>query len=1181
MQRIFFFALLLTLVLGIFAQDGILNGKDDSDYAQELARWGYYDLAENIANRLAMATWLPEENRQSGRLLRCSLLQIRGEKALTTEEQNKWYQEAVAGYKSLIPTSKGNTKFMVQLELGEALLKQARLTIDQAEESGKVGLPDSVSTQLQEAQKLFLDLKNQTDKAGYELEAKDNSEAEKQRVNQANIRYQAWFGYCRSLFLQFKIGKDTGKKCLQELEGYIWDYEGKIASYYAILLRGLVFHEQKKFIDAVECFDSVIKALEENYLFNLEDSYLRYLDANTVTSKIQAIFQEKKKIELSNQGTIERLEKNSIWLISDRNDRFLIKKRGDSLDVYYILQSPTSMNLRLQALYYKTKTLVAAARYDQAISNVTEFDNKLQQLHKISLEDQLLGQATLLETGKAYIERSEHSKGLEIAEKIAEKATFWGNTAKRLLREWGQLAPSALQTSKNAYLVAMGLWNKNRYKDAVLSFQKVIQYATTKQDIEMYAIDSWDKMGQCFWMLKLYREAGICYQILAQDYKQYQKTVSTSSGKIEKISLADKAAYWAYRSFSESYKISNDSEEEKLAKIMLAYLTDNWPDSGYSLNRTYDQAREKEIEAEKTSSPQNAINKFIIAAQAYKNVKSGADQYEPSWVYAGKCYYKASEFQTKSEKNEEKKSTEISAKAREYLELAEQELSSYQKYVSDKPLPEADVQRISRRKEAMGLATFYLGRIALLKNNTEQAIHFFQKIRSEFSEQSDMVAISTYFIAKLKVEKKSLEEAEKLAIELEKRYGDEDPNSNISQYQSTLYALLGKEYDLKANEIQKEIDAQLAKGKNVDKEKLSALQNLWLEQGSKAGQYYYQWLIRKNTANAATFEQIASLLVKIAQKFQEKEQNNVALQYFQKAMPLFEKSLKLQKDSTRTEAIQFKIAQCATMSQSWEQALYSIYPVYHNDKTKREVKRKEERGPRGIKKPTTQKEDPQYLDMTAEILMGIGEQTNFKNSKELYKFLIQYAKRDFIDELKELIEFTPSAQGVYEKYLGLYKVTSWIRGEKLSEKDLQTITETWEKDKEKNKSVGNIQELLILYENKYNEILNREFDIKVVEQLNEEQIIKRTQNLAIYISYAFSSRLVESLPPYLNLQLRFGPYDNPQWWQAKYRQIYLNYLQEEKDLVRSSIEILRIQQKTLGGPKFASKFNELYSKVIK
>jgi len=698
------------------------------------------------------------------------------------------------------------------------------------------------------------------------------------------------------------------------------------------------------------------------------------------------------------------------------------------------------------------------------------------------------------------------------------------------------------------------------------------------------------------------------YQRLAQEYGQYQKLTLTGTQE-ERTPLGDKAAYWAYRSFQESYKLSGNSQELKAANDMLAYLTKYWQTSSYALNLTYDQAREQEKEADGIESAQAAAEKLMQAASTYQLVQAEADQYDPSRVYVARCYYRAAEVFSKSSGTESNPSP-LPPAALQYLEKAKQILLEYQAYAALTPIPSIATQRIARRQEALGLCCYYLFKTYLLQGETQRAIECLKQIRAEFRQQTELYATATYFLAKIKLEQNALEEAETLVLEISslgfgsfyrrfaleelvfgsfyRRFALEEAETLVleieelkgkvsasffSNYQSFNCYLLGVQYESQAEQL----NLQLTKATKTQQK--AQLQRAWMEALKRSAQYLGKWLGHKPSKEPSFYVWVGTKFFTLAQSLEVEEVD--ATEQYRQAMSFFEQAHK--QSPTMSKDIQWKLAQCAACLKQWEKAMQWMYPLFHQDKDQREEQRKKESGPRGLDKPTTNREDPQYLDTLTEILLGISQETSLSKPKETSDFLLKYIGRDIQDELKNFTRYNLSSQAMYEKYIALLKTVAWIHAEKWSDETEKQLSKTWEQDKQaKQSSPTATQELIAMYEKKYLEILSKEFPADITTStwasLSPEVMLQRIQRACIYVGYSSASRLVENLSPYQNPQVPFGNYDNPAWWQAKYRQLYLMHLQGENTLVRSAIDLLRMQQKTMGGKQFTAKFSELYAK---
>ncbi len=1158
----------------LFCQDGIVNGQDDVLFGTSLARWGYYDLANILADRIANTRSLSFEQKNAGKELRCSIIQIQGEREEDPTKKSQLFREAIDCYKSLLPSLQNIKKLELQLEIGDLLVSQARSLISQGEEeadsSQKNAFFQKATPFLGEAEKIFLDLKKSSDHAGRHLEPRGEDKQEKERLVHANIRYQSWLGYARALFFLSKIGKkDFLDKCLKELESYIWDYEGRIGAFYAMILRGMVMHSKKKYQDANDSFDNVIKALQDRYITTAESKYESSLHIGGVSSTIRKILEEKNCI-LTKNARMRILEKNTKWIIDDEG-KYLITKDQNGLHIYEVITSETAHSLRLQACYYKIQTLLEQKEYSKSITLVREFKEYLKTIHDIELEDREFGQAILLELGKAYIGQKEYALAMEIAQNIASKKNYWGFVARGLLAKWGKLDPNALQNIQNAYLVATSLWDKDQYQEAILSFLKILEYVKSREEMERYGLDALEKLGQAFWLLSLYHESGSCYQMLAQKYSKYDKIVKIGD-KEQRVNIAAKASYWAYRAYFQSYEAHKDQESKNLSSRMLEHLTANWPDSSYALNRTYDQAKEKERDAE-LAKEKESQNLYRIAAQAYQQVKPQADMYEPSFVYVGKCYYKAAEAGLKATKlnPEDDKIKSLPADVREDYEMAAKHLREYHIYAQKNAIPDMDIQRQARRKESLAQSYFYLGQIYIRLGDNTKAAENFQTLLKNHTDQGEMVAGALYFLVRIKISQEEMQEAEKLLQEMEKRYGVKSNNEAIRKYQSFSAYLLSKQYGKKVQEM-----AQRIQDEKTEEKKLELQKDILLLR-QKEADTLYQWISLKDNPPVALQEWIGTKIAIYANLLVQENQEEKATEYYQKAFPMLQNCLSSLKDEEKKMQVELKLVQCTLMIKNWEMAVKLFYPLFHKDLDKRIQQRLKEMGPRGILPAVTQKEDAIFLGYISQILTGLAEQNAFKETNSLYSFLLEKSHRDFQDDLKNFIQENRHLQSMLDKYKNLLETLYWIEGKTLSDQKKKEIQDEFD-IQVKQKGAGKKQrELLNEYEKKCLSLLETHLSAK--SGLSEEEMKKRIKRICLLRGYDFTSRLVDNLPRYTNPQIRFGFYDNPFWWEAKYRQVYILYLQENRTLAKNLIEILRIQQKKLGGPKYEEKFLQLLDKL--
>jgi hypothetical protein len=1082
------------------AQQGIVNGKDDYEFTKTLAEWGYHDLAEDMVNVVA-ASSLNAEKKQRVALLRCSLLQIKAEQESDFSKQGELYDQAIACYKKATQSAGGTEKMQMQLDLGNLLVQQGEYWLSQKESVSdieKANIDKKVRALMLDAYAIFSTLKKDTDNAGHELSSKKEGSDEERRVQRAEIRYQAWYGMCRALYMQAMSGdKNALKDCQKNLEGYIWDYEGKLGAFFAMILRGMVLHEQKKYQDAVDSFEGVFRPCYD-------------------------------------------------ILFVQKNDH------------------PKSKTLLLQATYYKIRTLVEWRYYDKAIAAGQELRKVFEAHFKTPLSDEIFGQAILLEMGKAHVGQSEYAKAMDVAQKVAEKKNYWGLLAKKLLQDWGKINPKSLNTPKNAYLVATGLFSQDKYTEAILSFLKVIELSTSQEDIEAYAMDAWEKMAQCYWTLDLFQEAAVCYATCAEKYKNFRKVVKTQD-KVQKLDIAPKCAYWAYRGYSETFKYSKDETDKSLATAMRNFLLSNWKNSGFAYNLSFDKARDEEVKAENTSSLAEAAINYRAAAEAYREVNKEADLYERAVVSVGKCYFKAADSALKAAGLADKKPGTVLLPqeiAADY-QRAEKELLAFQEFTQKNQILDVDTERRGSRREALAQTLFYLGQIALQQNKNIAAKAKWEELYKTYPEQKEMIGASLYLFIKLEVEDGRLAEAEAL-IKIISGEEAEEVAASIRQYQSFCYYLIGREYLKKAEAAKPD----LKDPENVSPDVVALYE--------KAAYYLRQWIVRKENAKLVHYEWAGEQLLVFAKLLQGRGDDVSAKEWYRHVLDIFKKCMALNPGEEKKAQIQPRLGECSVKLEDWEEAVYVLYPIYQQSKDKTR------KGGKDSKEKFSVRRDPMYIGYLTQAFIGLSEATTLRDAQKLYGFLLPYVGSDLQDDFSEFC-LLANATGVVDQYKQMAQTLAWLEGKFFSDSERQELDKDVQKEKEKIKDTPG--KLKYVYRERYHELLARSFPLDgqpaAPVQFTREECSKRVKKLSLFMAYQFSSLLVETVPRYKTSGVSFGAYDNNAWWDAKYWQIYAIFLRDDKESrkeARALIGKLQLQQSKMGGTKYFKKFTELQEK---
>lgn len=1134
--------LLITILLycsigQIQAQDSIINGFDDVEFANELAKWGYYDLAESISERISK-TSSSKEKKNDGNLLRCSVLQIQGNNASDPDVKSDYYKQALACYNNLLKQTKGMQQLQLYMDVANIQLSQGYSFLQQAEDldgEAKDSCLDKAYNLFQEASSSFSDLKAQTNSAGNLLTAADDSQKEQDRATAANIRYQSWFGYCRTLYFLGKLNvENSWKNCLKELEAYFWDYNGLEGCYFATLLRGMIFQEQDNHEKAIVNFDSVLRALEKEYVFQIHMTNKKSLASKNIPANIKKAFRDH-DIELNTSKWIV-LQENKTWLIHSETS-YLLNLGNNFLDIYSVLSYSTALNLRSQACYYKTKSLIAQEKYDEALEWVESFQKQYKLLYEKEFITEEYGQASLIELCKLYVGNEDYKKALPLVQRLSEQKTFWGRKARNLLSEWSKTHSYFLDNVKTIFQIAMNALENEDYSQAILSFNRVLDKTNPKDPDYTNAKE---KLAQVYWRTEQFSESGRVYEELSKQ--------TTNKN------LAAKATYFSYRAYQNSYKKTQHENDKEKYEKMFNILTTKYKKSSYALNRIYYQAQDKFDEATKEKDPKLSSQKYIEAAKIYKTVDPEATQYELAFVERGNCYFKSAQ-----------KSTEKAEQKKQYEE-AKKILENFLKYTKENQLKEVESQKLTVRQNATSFALLLLAKINDQLSDEKEMKKYIEQLHKDFANFKDRIAESQYVLCQYYIRTKQIDKAENIAIQVSK---ESTVSSDVKKFYSAIYNLIGKVYDAKNEEIQK---------KMATVEDKTELEKQSLEYRIKGYNYFFQWLDTKSNIEFKNAYGVATRILHLAQdlKAQNSKDSN---EYFEKAYILFNKALPLTSDSEKIDEIKGDVVLCLMEKNEWEKSIQMFYPIYHADTQARLEKRKEEAGPRGLATPTTQKTNLNYMNSLSEIFLHIAEKNSFSDVNSIYSLIYTHAPIDWYSNLTDFTEENRDLNAIVEKYLAILENICYIQNKPMDDQVRQNIQEEAKHIRTQYKDER--PKFLRFYQDKCKEAIEKAIQHSKEESLDDKKKIQEIQKICRQLGYEFSTTVLNGTASYLHRKQTYGAYNNPQWWEAKYRQLYFYYLLGKKEETKNFITVLKKQQKTLGGPQYRSKFEELLKKTEK
>ena len=872
---------------------------------------------------------------------------------------------------------------------------------------------------------------------------------------------------------------------------------------------------------------------------------------HNLRGKLQARFSSKKK-------SIKSLLK-----------AFMDKAKGKFL----LWNHPQVKLISLQAFYYKVlSTLLMDKDKDRArkktLALIEKYEAFFENKYNESMLDYDFGQGIILEKAKIVSENSVE-KGISVLRGVAKKRSYWGIYANQLLNKWLKKSPHSLN-SENVSIAALGLWSQNKYQKAIPLLQKVVDYNSRSEEKRRnYAVDALDKIAQCYWYLEKYRKAGQYYWRCSQMAQNIKKRIEqrTKGGKKVKIKaekFACEAAYWSYRSYLKSFKVSRDPKDQDRFKEIREILAQKWPDSEYAKNLNYYGARDLHKEASSLSAnfPQKTsfkhykrvIQAYQEAIKAYNQVRTDSDFYEKAFVFQSKCHFQIARISLRASRSLKKELSEKKIKA--YYEIACKQFEKYIAYTenSKNRIRRSDVKARNQRRESLAHTHFYLARIYLYKKDSQKIRHHWNILQQKFPEEDYTIAVG-YLLVKYLIQKKLLISSDSFnATRVLAKIEDLSrgkSNPTVRNYLVSSYYYVGNSY----------LKRKVGDSFRNYQQAVFYLKKWW-KLNKKPAPSNYVWLAEK--------------CIKLADKFVERKEEEKGLDLYKYCQNLYQEGLKYEKKESSRIYLQLQLAQCMIKTKDWLGSLKLIYPVFQEDRAIRKKKREKDR--------SIATEDPVCMDFLAETLVGLYQKKKIKNLKRLHFFLLKHSHIDYRESLKEIF-FDANPRNVFEKYLYLKEDIAYIYGEnfKKKEEEKQFIEKRKRVAQETNNDRRKMRNILKdTYQKKYKILLAQEFPLEPNEtkshitQIKDSRREKLFRRLCWMIADRLTIKLVALLPRYINNPDRtVGNYNNPLWWKAKYRQIYLLYLKGDYKDALGMIKILQSQQEEMGGEKYRRKFRNL------
>ncbi len=238
--------------LVLLASGAAAAAQDDFELAGALAERGWYDLAEDLFNKIASNASLAPEQNAEGRFGIARMKISMAERAESIEEKNRLYEKAIEEMNAFLK------KYPEHRRRGEALsdigyLYQSKGKALVAAARADPTKMDAAEKAFSDAEKLFLDLIEQ-------LKKEEKKPPEDAKNKAAQLEYDKWeermmyakYNYAVSLFSHAETFRDTPhkhgdmKRLLEQMNTYIqkdfmWQYEAYLLAYDVFIYMGRAF----------------------------------------------------------------------------------------------------------------------------------------------------------------------------------------------------------------------------------------------------------------------------------------------------------------------------------------------------------------------------------------------------------------------------------------------------------------------------------------------------------------------------------------------------------------------------------------------------------------------------------------------------------------------------------------------------------------------------------------------------------------------------------------------------------------------------------------------------------------------------------------------------------------------------------------------------------------------------
>jgi hypothetical protein len=531
-------ALLLAAAPAAFAQE-------EYDLGNALAERGWYDLAEELFERIGKSSTLSPDQKAEGEYGLARLNIQMAERAESTDEKSKLFQkaiDAIEGFRKKFPAHRLAAEALsdiayVYQSKGKAFVTAAKADPAKMDEAEKA---------FAAAEKLFQDLIGSLKKAEVKLPE------DPQKDPKGLAAFAAWeekmmfakYNYALALFSHAETFKDNASKhpdMKRLLEGmnkflnddFMWQYETYLLAYDAFIYMGRAYQLLAETSDREKA--------EQNW-----QQCFVYL------GKPRGLLSDK-----------EAKKNDAVREIACRALLFEMKARGSYGDIKRGQQS-------LQ-------------QYSAAVKSADEF---FKAFPNMKFEE--TGKALRLEQGRLLCKAGQVKQGVTLLQELAKlyKDTWVENVAIDVLGEYGADASPALAVDAANNFFERGPAYMYR---AIQKYRKALQVIRKPED-QKYVPECWYQIGWCYFYLGRLYEASAALAVFEK-------------APLQSAQVAGKACMLKLQCLERLAKLSKDKADERTAEEYRQFVTRTFPNEASTqlLTRTAIdlEANQKYLEAAK------------------------------------------------------------------------------------------------------------------------------------------------------------------------------------------------------------------------------------------------------------------------------------------------------------------------------------------------------------------------------------------------------------------------------------------------------------------------------------------------------------------------------------------------------------------------------------------------------